>query len=254
MIKFRKILIVMTVVAIAAPLMAQEEKPPTMVAKNYFITVVPGQASQFETAYKSHIQWHVDNTDDWYWHTWQISNGENMGQYIVRTGDHEWADFDGRDEYDARDSAHYAEFVSEFVQDISSNLVVSAPNLSRWPSDGIPKMVEVSVFEVRADSARAFYHAISNFHDVITEKNLDFKYTWSWVANGGNGQTWVLAVPFDSWADYGANFNIPFWKAVEEVHGDFETEMLRKLWSKSVSSQKTFIAAYRPDMSYNPPQ
>ena len=138
-----------TALVVAAPVAAQEEQPPTMVAKNYFLTVFPGQGAQFEAAYKSHVQWHVDNDDDWYWHTWQIENGENMGQYIVRTGDHEWADFDGREEY-------------------------------------------------------------------------------------------------------GANFDIPFWKMVEEVYGDFETDMIRKLWSKSVSAQKSFIAVYRPDLSYNP--
>ena len=241
-----------TALMVAAPVAAQEEQPTTMVAKNYFLTVFPGQGAQFEAAYKSHVQWHVDNDDDWYWHTWQIENGENMGQYIVRTGDHEWADFDGRDEYDARDSAHYVEYVSPYVQSLSSNLVVSAPSLSKWPDGGVPKMVEVSVFEVRPDSARAFYHAIENFHDVIVEKDMAFNYAWSWIANGGDGQTWVLAVPFNSWAEYGANFDIPFWKMVEEVYGDFETDMIRKLWSKSVSAQKSFIAVYRPDLSYNP--
>jgi len=28
----------------------------------------------------------------------------------------------------------------------------------------------------------------------------------------------------------------------EEAHGDFETNVLRKQWSKSVSSQKSFVA------------
>jgi hypothetical protein len=48
--------------------------------------------------------------------------------------------------------------------------------------------------------------------------------------------------------------DVPFWKMIEEVYGDFETDMLRKMISKSVSSQENFIAAYREDMSYNPPE
>jgi hypothetical protein len=46
----------------------------------------------------------------------------------------------------------------------------------------------------------------------------------------------------------------PFWKMVEEAYGEFETDMLRKMISKSVASQENFIAAYRNDMSCNPPE
>jgi hypothetical protein len=54
---FRLILIVMAVFAMAAPPMAQEaEKPPMSVAKNYFLTVNPGQGLEFEAAYTGHME------------------------------------------------------------------------------------------------------------------------------------------------------------------------------------------------------
>jgi hypothetical protein len=93
--KFRMFLIVMTVFAVAAPLMAQdEEMPPPMVAKNHFVTANPGQALEFEAAYKGHLEFHANNNDSWYWHTWQIANGQDFGQYIIRTGNHSWSDFE----------------------------------------------------------------------------------------------------------------------------------------------------------------
>jgi hypothetical protein len=44
------------------------------------------------------------------------------------------------------------------------------------------------------------------------------------------------------------------WKLVEEVYGDYETDLTRKMWTKSVVHQESFIAAYRENPSYNPPE
>lgn len=255
--KIRMLLIVMTLCAIVAPLMAEEEEAPEMVvAKNHFVTVNPGQALEFEAAYKGHLEWHANKNDTWYWHTWQIANGQNLGQYIIRTGNHTWADFDEHAEFSKEDSAHYLENVSGFVKKLSSTLVVVDPDITQWPEDyGIPTIVDVTVFQVTGDW-RAFYHTLKKFHAAIVEKEMPFTYSWSWVASGGEdpGSTWVLVNPYQSWAEYGDSWEPAFWKMVEEVYGDFETDMIRKMWSKSVTHQQNFIAAYRADLSYNPPE
>ena len=81
--------IAVTVFAVAAPLMAQEEEePPMSVAMNYLITVNPGQGLEFEAAYRGHMEWHAIKNDTWYWGTWQIVSGARLGQYIVHTGNH----------------------------------------------------------------------------------------------------------------------------------------------------------------------
>jgi len=251
-------LIVMTVFAIAAPLMAQdEEMPPPMVAKNHFVTVNSGQTLAFEAAYKGHLEWHANKNDTWYWHTWQVSNGQNLGQYIIRTGDHPWSDFDEHAKFSVEDSAHYVQNVSQYVKKIDSNLVVSVPSLSNWPEDyGIPTMVEVSVFQVNREYGRAFYGAIKKLHEAIVEKEIPFTYSWAWVANGaeGPGPSWVLAIPMKSWAEYGQNMEVALWKMVEEVYGDYERDLIRKMWSKSVAHEESFIVSYREDLSYNPPE
>ena len=256
--KTRMFLVALVVLAIAAPLMAAEEEAPQMVvAMNYFVTVNPGQALDFEAAAKSHMEWHASKNDTWYWHTWQIANGQHIGQYIIRTGNHSWADFDQRAEFDQEDTADYLKNVARFVQNLSSNLVVSSPEISKWPADyGMPTMVEVSVIQVKDEYGDAFYHTIKKVHEAIVEKEMPYTYSWSYVANGGEGPgpTWVLVFPFKSWTEYGESMDPAFWKKVEEVFGEFETDLLRKTWSKSVASYESFIAAYRADLSYNPPK
>ena len=255
--KIRMLLIVMTVCAIVAPLMAEEEEAPEMVvAKNHFVTVNSGQALAFEAAYKGHLEWHANKNDTWYWHTWQIANGQNLGQYIIRTGNHTWADFDEHAEFSKEDSAHYFENVSRFVKKLSSTLVVVDPDITKWSEDyGIPTMVSVHVYQIKREYSRAAYHTIEKIHDAIVEKELPVTFSWSWVANGdeGPGPTWILVFPHRSWAEYGESWG-DLWKLVEEVYGEYEADLIRKLWSKSVAHKETFIAAYRADLSYNPPE
>ena len=253
--KMRPILIAMIIFAAAAPLMAQDDKPPMMVAKSHFISVSPAQALDFEAAYTGHIQWHADMNDTWYWHTWQIVNGKNLGGYIMRTGNHQWSDWDEHAEFSEADGAHFWKNVAPFVQDISSVMLVSNLEISNWPADyGIPAMVDVTIFHLKGGYDRAFYSAAKKLHEAIVEKEMPFTYSWSSVVSGGDGPAMVLVFPYKSWADMGADMEVPFWKMIEEVYGEFETDMLRKMFPKSVSSQENFIAAYREDMSYNPPE
>jgi hypothetical protein len=256
--RFRMFLIAIIVVAIAAPLTAQEaESPPPMVFQNFFVTVDIGQALAFEAAAKDHFEWHAIHNDTWYWHTWQIINGKHFGQYIIRTGNHTWADFDEHAAFDQQDAADFLENVAGYVTEVSSNIVVAAPDITRWPDDyGMPAMVDVTVFQVNDEYGRAFYDTMEKIHKAIVEKDVPWTYAWSWVASGGEGpgQTWVLVFPFKSWADYGASFEPAFWKMIEEVYGDFETDMIRKMMAKAIDHQENFMAAYRADLSYNPTQ
>jgi len=256
--KIRMLLIVMTVCAIVAPLMAEEEEAPEMVvAKNHFVTVNSGQALEFEAAYKGHLEWHANKNDTWSWHTWQIVNGQDFGQYIIRTGSHTWADWDEHADFSKEDSAHYLENVSGYVKKISSTMVVADPEISRWPEDyGMPTLVDVTVFQVNNEYNRAFYHTMEKIHKAIVEKEIPFTYSWSFVANGGEGPgpTWVLVFPFKSWTEYGDSWEPAFWKLVEEVYGDFETDLIRKMMNKAIVHQENFMAAYREDLSYNPPE
>ncbi len=256
--RLQSVLVAMTVFAIATPLMAQDDEMPSpMVAKNHFVTVNPGQALEFEAAYKGHLEFHARNNDNWSWHTWQVVNGKDFGQYIVRTGNHSWSDFDGRGDFDTKDFTDYLENVSGYVKNVSSNMVVAVPSISHWPDNyGQPTMVEVNVFQVNSEYEQAFSHTIKKIHEAIVGKEIPLTYMWSYVASGGEGSgpTWVLVFPFKSWAEYGESFMPTFWKMVEEVHGEYETDMIRKLLSISIAHQENFMAAFREDLSYNPPQ
>ena len=187
----------------------------------------------------------------------QVVNGPNFGQYIIRTGNHTWADWDERPEIQKADGVHYLENVSQYVKKVSSAMVVSSSEITNWPADyGMPTMVDVTVFRINNEYGQAWYHTIEKIHQAIVEKEIPFTYAWSFVASGGEGPgpTWVLVFPFKSWKEYGDSWEPAFWKLVEEVYGGYETDLIRKLMNKAVAYQENYMAAYREDMSYKPPQ
>ena len=63
-------------------------------ARIYFIEAKVGMAAGFETALKQHAEWRKEQGDPWSWFVWQVVNGENLGSFVIRSGDHAWGDFD----------------------------------------------------------------------------------------------------------------------------------------------------------------
>jgi len=227
------------------------EGAPQSVTQVYFVEVAPSQANQFEAATKSHMAWHRTNNDPWTWQMWQFVNGERVGQYAVATGGHTWADFDTRAVFEQKDVADWTAKVGPYVKGLRSALEVDNKEISRLPKDmKTPKMVEVTVFKLKHARWRAFYHAVEKIHKAIVKKDAPYFYAWRTVANGGESPTMILFVPRNSWAEFEPKGS--FWSMVEEVYGDFETNVIRKTIGKAIRSEESLVAAYRPDLSYVP--
>ena len=63
-------------------------------ARIYFVDPKPGMAGQLEEALKTHLEWRKQHNDSWTWATFHVVNGDNFGQYGIRSGGHTWADLD----------------------------------------------------------------------------------------------------------------------------------------------------------------
>ena len=57
-------------------------------AQGFVSVVKPGMAAQFEAAVKQHVEWRQQNNDPWNWTWFEVVNGEPLGQYLVRSGNH----------------------------------------------------------------------------------------------------------------------------------------------------------------------
>jgi len=86
---------------------AQEEAGD--IARAFVVKAKPGMEQKFEEAYKKHIAWHEQQNDDWTWDTWQFQTGERFGQYMIRTEDHHWQDFDATADFQVADGKHFTD-------------------------------------------------------------------------------------------------------------------------------------------------
>ncbi len=115
----------------------------------------------------------------------------------------------------------------------------------------MPTMVDVTIFKLRPGAWRSFHHAVKRLHAGIEEKNLPMTYAFDWTVSGGDGDEMILAAPRRSWAEFKPMAE-PFWGAMEEVYGEYESDLLRKMLDKSVESSESFILVARPGLSVMP--
>jgi len=250
----------MTVICAAAVLIitsglagAQEaaQKPPESLAWVYFVSPAPGQGMKLEAAMKQHYTLHAKANDPWRRNVWEVVTGDHVGSYIIRTGGHTWADFDAEADIPG-DREDIATNIAPYVSSVAGAITEWDQDISRWPDDlPMPKMVEVTVYHLKPGAWRKFYMAVKKVHEAIGEKKLPFHYGWEWTASGGHGTEITLVIPHATWADFkGPEGSL--WKAVEEVYGETEADMLRGLISKSTKSMESYIVTYRDDLSYVP--
>ena len=244
--------VVVSVLLLALPAMAQDE--PGTLARAFFLTIKPGMTQQFEEAYKQHIAWHRQQNDTWEWHTWQYETGERLGQYLVRTPGHHWEDFDAQAEFSAADTADFSAGAGQYVSSTSSTFSRLLPKVSRWPEgDAMPAFVEVLTFRLRYGASREFNYAIKKINEAINKSDWPVHYAWLTTVSGGQLGTYILVLPHKNWADF-KDPEKSFPAMLEEVYGRVEAGKVLKALTKSVLSESSQIARFRPDLSYIPGQ
>ncbi len=83
--------LVVSLVALSLPAAAQDEN---VVGMMIHVTPKAGMKDKWEEGTKKHMAFHREKGDTWQWFVWEIVSGENVGDYVVGTFEHKWADFD----------------------------------------------------------------------------------------------------------------------------------------------------------------
>lgn len=248
---FRAALTILALIAAPTTQAAAQEQSPGLLAKTLQLEVEPDRFPQFEEALRQHLAFHRTNQDDWSWHTWQVVNGERLGQYYLRTHGHQWEDFDVRGDMRRSDWADFLTNVAPHLESMSSSITSLEPGLSNWPPDlRRPVMVSLTRFELTYDSIRRFRDALQKVHAAMSDKASDRHYAWATTINGSDGPEMTLMVPLNAWADLEPR-QPSLWRVVEDVYGPEQSSALRKEVAASVRAIHTSVVAYREDLSYD---
>ena len=233
---------------------AADEPQPGPLAKSIRLVVKPDRFPQFEEALRQHLAFHRTNGDPWAWHTWQVVNGDMLGQYYLRTHGHQWRDFDANAALRRSDWADFLANVAPHLDSMSSSISTVEPGLSRWPPElARPALVSITRFELTYQGFRAFRAAIEKIHAAVSEAAPERHYAWTTTVNGANGPEMNLLVPLAAWAELGAR-QPPLWSLVEQLYGAEAAAALERTIGSTVRSISSSVVAYREDLSYQPAQ
>ena len=218
-------------------------------AKVYYVKVKAGESGAFQTALKQHAQWRMDNGDPWSWNIYQVINGKNMGDFIIRSGGHSWADFDSYQDFNAKGSAEFGKNVSPYIESITSNInAMDTTNVNWYPNNDEVNLVQVYAYKLKPGQGTAFYKAISEYGKAIKKENRKDYYGLIWSVNGGSELVAELVFPYKNWAEMEGPKEQ--WRDfTKRVLGEEKAKMVHDEFTNSYSDVYGFIVQLRRDLS-----
>ena len=93
-----------------------------LVSEMWQITPKVGMEAGFQEAFKAHMEFRKAQGSPWVWQTWEIVVGEDVGDFLIVSWDHPWADFDAYENSDFAGIAgpHFGATVAPLVEDAAN--------------------------------------------------------------------------------------------------------------------------------------
>jgi len=225
------------------------------VGQVYLMTPKPGMIKQFEDGRKRHMEFHRKHNDTWSWETYQITTGEQTGDYLSVTFGHTWKDIDT---WEAKlgdaDLADGDVNMTPYLANTTSSVWMYMADVSRSTTGDTPdKMLEVQHYMLKPGASDDFQYIIGKIHAAIGKESWPVHYRWYSLMNGGQGPHYVLVIPHDNWADM-AGPDLGFDAMLEKALGKHEAEALTHDLFKTIAHEWTEMLVYRPDLSYVAPK
>jgi hypothetical protein len=251
--KFGKFVSTLGLVLLGAASVAAQSQPGTLAALE-FQTPKNGAVTQYEEGRKQKAAWHKQVGDKDPLYVWEILSGDNTGTYIVgRLGQH-WSDLDKPTVPDAADLDTYRKLIASNVQTLVARYYDYMPKFSNPESSMTPsKFSEIITYHVRGERDSEFRSSLKRFNEAIQKGKVPLNYYWYELANGGQGETFVLSIPHASYADFADNPNVkPFREILKDAFSAVEADEILKTFDASVKSTESEMIRFRDDLSYIP--
>lgn len=230
------------------PMAIAQEAAGTLTSA-YHVYVKPGMGPASESALRSHAEWREANGDPWTWRVYQVTTGTDLGDLVIRSTGHSWADFDAYDEFLRKGAVHFSATMGPVMEDFSNTISQSRPGMSRWPQGTQANLVSVVEFGIRIGAEQEFEAAAMAIHEAF-QKADEGTYAWSMTINGNRGPTMTVGIPFANWSAMGGGRE-RMMRVMAEAHGAEKAGQIMKSFGDSVRYSRNQVVRYRPDLSVN---
>lgn len=219
-------------------------------AQIYHVSPAPG--ADLESAIAEHARWREANGDPWTWEIYQVAQGEDLGDFYIRSGGHAWADWDTYEQSEFARSAdeHYASTMGPAVGEITSWIAMGDTAHQRLPES----MENIQFFNLirwnlKADKVQDFQDAIDKIHDAIVQTEWPVHYTFVSPVVGTEAPQMGLVIFYEDWAAFEGPER-QFDEMMGEVYGE-EAQAIFEQLGASYWSEETMVLRIRPDLSVN---
>ena len=223
------------------------------VAQTWTLVPASGSAAAFESALKDHMEWRRANGETFSWIMYQVVTGPNQGQYVARSGDHEWSDFD---DYDAgfgpEGGVNYQATVGPLTASASMTISVVDTTKVHLPEDAADfdlfNLFNVVTWTLKPGGGRAFNEAVDKYHAAITEADAPLYYVFVNPVAGTTGPS-ITGVFFEkNWAGF-APSDPTIADIMTAKYGEDGFEAIQEQLSSAMVSSESQILRIRRDLS-----
>jgi hypothetical protein len=231
--------------------LAQESEDEANVAVDYWVTVDTQKVQEYEEGLKQHFTWRRQQGDTWSWNTWELVRGERLGNYLISSGEHKWADFDSQPLL-REGPLDYRSRVGQFQTSIGSTMSVTLTKLSKFPDEPLADgaLAWIYVYTLKPGKRAQFTNAISRVHEAAQKTNWPSSYIWVAGLTGGE-PAMVLVLPRKNWDGFKPMAKDPE-AIVEEAFGRDASILIFDQIGASIESMSSELWRYREDLSYRP--
>jgi hypothetical protein len=221
-------------------------------ARIYFVKVKTGHGDEFAAALKEHTEWRKQAGDPWTWYVYHVINGQNLGDFVIRSGGHTWADLDSYEEFLAKGSVEFNKKVGPHMESISSAITADdTTNVNWYPNNDDVNLLSVITYQLKPGHGPAFAQVVNKYHNAIKDNNREGYYSFAWKVNGGSGPSVSLVLPYKNWAEMQGPEE-SFDAFMERVLGSEEAQKLSDEISSTYHSVESAVVRVRRDLSLLP--
>lgn len=223
-------------------------------AQLYTVKPKAGMEIGFQTALKQHAEWRAQNKDPWSWTTYEVVQGENLGSFVIRSGDHSWADFDTYDAgFGPVGNVQFQATVAPLVESTTASISTLDTAHVRLPDD-MSKMtlLQVVTYYLKPDQGQRFNEVVGKFHSAIVKTDYPAYYAFVNQVAGSVGPAVTLVLPFENWAAF-EEPDKPMAAMLAEVYGKKEAAKMSEEFSNCFTRIETSVLRVRPDLSVTAP-
>jgi hypothetical protein len=218
------------------------------VTVRYNITPYQGKAAAFEAALKEHVAYRSAVGDTWNWTTLQMAAGAELGEYVIISGGHTWADVDA---YEATPAfmlmqQHWFATVQPLVEEVGMRFNVNNTDLSNPRPAGDPaRIIGATRYWIAPTQMSTFLEAVGMFAEAL--RGGDMYWSVTQPVSGGAGGTMLIAGLGDSWDDIRRNDEIA--AGMNAHYGEARAAEITQMFFGSFLRTQEYVLRYREDLS-----